>query len=130
MEYKAGCPRQTSRLEDSRIVRNARIQPNSSSAAIQAQVAPSLGVRVSTRAIRRHLAQGHLGSRRPLIVLSLTPKHRRQSLEWSSTRRNWTAAEWNQVVFSDESRFNLCSDDNRVRVWRPRGERLNPAFAL
>ncbi|GFW28043.1 transposable element Tcb2 transposase [Trichonephila clavipes] len=40
-----------------------------------------------------------------------------------------TAAEWNQVVFSDESRFNLSSDDNRVRVWRPRGERLNPAFA-
>ncbi|GFU89270.1 transposable element Tcb2 transposase [Trichonephila clavipes] len=34
------------------------------------------------------------------------------------------------VVFSDESRFYLSSDDNRVRVWRPRGERLNPAFAL
>ncbi|GFV84332.1 uncharacterized protein TNCV_1591911 [Trichonephila clavipes] len=30
---------------------------------------------------------------------------------------------------SDESRFNLSSYDNRVRVWRPRGERLNPAFA-
>ncbi|GFW53182.1 mariner Mos1 transposase [Trichonephila clavipes] len=34
------------------------------------------------------------------------------------------------VVFSDESRFNLSSDDNRVRVWRPGGERLNPAFDL
>ncbi|GFX88407.1 uncharacterized protein TNCV_2278751 [Trichonephila clavipes] len=29
-----------------------------------------------------------------------------------------------------EYRFNLSSDDNRVGVWRPRGERLNPAFAL
>ncbi|GFX18201.1 transposable element Tcb2 transposase [Trichonephila clavipes] len=29
-----------------------------------------------------------------------------------------------------ESRFNLSSDDNRVRVWRPRGERHNPAFDL
>ncbi|GFT73908.1 transposable element Tcb2 transposase [Trichonephila clavipes] len=38
--------------------------------------------------------------------------------------------EWNQVVFSDEFRFNLNSDNNRVRVWTPRGERLNPAFAL
>ncbi|GFT75085.1 transposable element Tcb2 transposase [Trichonephila clavipes] len=44
--------------------------------------------------------------------------------------RKLTAAEWNQVVFSDESRFNLNSDDNRVLVWRPRGKRLNPAFAL
>ncbi|GFV17308.1 transposable element Tcb2 transposase [Trichonephila clavipes] len=51
-------------------------------------------------------------------------------LELSHVLGNWTAAEWNQVVFSDESRFNLRSDDNRVRVWRPCGERLNPAFAL
>ncbi|GFT97124.1 uncharacterized protein TNCV_3857911 [Trichonephila clavipes] len=29
-----------------------------------------------------------------------------------------------------ESRFNLSSDDNHVPVWRLRGERLNPAFAL
>ncbi|GFX32793.1 transposable element Tcb2 transposase [Trichonephila clavipes] len=33
-------------------------------------------------------------------------------------------------VFSNEPRFNLSSDDNRVSVWRPRGERPNPAFAL
>ncbi|GFV85591.1 hypothetical protein TNCV_3774151 [Trichonephila clavipes] len=33
-------------------------------------------------------------------------------------------------LFSDESRFNLSSYDNRVRVWRPRGKRLNPVFAL
>ncbi|GFT29752.1 transposable element Tcb2 transposase [Trichonephila clavipes] len=64
----SGRPRQTSRREDSHIVRNARVQPTASSAAIQTQ------------------------------------------------RR--------------ESRFNLSSDDNHVRVWRPRGERLNPAYAL
>ncbi|GFV34651.1 transposable element Tcb2 transposase [Trichonephila clavipes] len=45
-------------------------------------------------------------------------------------RGNWTAAKWDQVVFSDESRFNLSSDDNRVRVWRPYAECLNSAFAL
>ncbi|GFX86438.1 transposable element Tcb2 transposase [Trichonephila clavipes] len=56
--------------------------------------------------------------------------HRRLRLEWYRARGNWTAAEWNQVVFSDKSRFNLSSDDNRVRVWVPCGERLNPAFAL
>ncbi|GFX06370.1 hypothetical protein TNCV_2938981 [Trichonephila clavipes] len=32
--------------------------------------------------------------------------------------------------FSDESRFNLSSDGNRVHVWRPRGERLSTVFAL
>ncbi|GFX08773.1 transposable element Tcb2 transposase [Trichonephila clavipes] len=51
-------------------------------------------------------------------------------IEWCHARGNWTAAEWSQVVFSDESSLNLSRDDNRVRVWKPRGERLNPAFAL
>ncbi|GFY12947.1 transposable element Tcb1 transposase [Trichonephila clavipes] len=76
------------------------------------------------------LAERHLGSRCPLRVLPLTPTHRIIRLEWCRARGNWIAAEWNQVVFSDESRFNFRRDDNRVRVWRPRGERLNPAFAL
>ncbi|GFV95287.1 transposable element Tcb2 transposase [Trichonephila clavipes] len=85
---------------------------------------------VSSRTIRRRMAEGHLGSRRPLRELPLTPTHRRFRLGWYWARGNWTAAEWNQVVFSDESRFNLSSDDNCVRVWRPRGERYNPVFAL
>ncbi|GFV37311.1 transposable element Tcb2 transposase [Trichonephila clavipes] len=98
--------------------------------AIQAQVAPSLGAPVSSRTIRRRLAEGHLGSRRPLCGLPLTPTHRHLRLEWCHARGNWTAPEWNQVVISDESRSNLSSDDNRVRVWRPRGERLNAVFTL
>ncbi|GFV32915.1 transposable element Tcb1 transposase [Trichonephila clavipes] len=38
--------------------------------------------------------------------------------------------EWNQVVLSDEFRFDLSIDGNRVLVWRVAVERLNPAFAL
>ncbi|GFX80029.1 transposable element Tcb2 transposase [Trichonephila clavipes] len=49
---------------------------------------------------------------------------------WCHARGNWTAAEWNQIVFREESRFDLSSDDNRVRVWRYHGDSLNPAFAL
>ncbi|GFX46443.1 transposable element Tcb2 transposase [Trichonephila clavipes] len=125
----SGRPLQSSRREH-HIVKNARVQPTTSSAAIPAQVAPSLGAPVFSRTMRRSLAEGHLGSRRPLRVLPLTPTHRRLRLEWCHARGNWTAVEWNQVVFSDESRFNLSSDDNRVRVWRPRGELFNPALAL
>ncbi|GFV63773.1 transposable element Tcb2 transposase [Trichonephila clavipes] len=46
----SGRPRQTSRQEDRHIIRNARVQPSASSAAIQAQVAPSL------EALCRHTA--------------------------------------------------------------------------
>ncbi|GFV76555.1 transposable element Tcb2 transposase [Trichonephila clavipes] len=38
----------------------------------------------------------------------------------------WNVTDWQKVVFSNESRFVLGTDDNRVRVWRRRpGERYN-----
>ncbi|GFV59437.1 transposable element Tcb2 transposase [Trichonephila clavipes] len=37
----------------------------------------------------------------------------------------WSVTDWQKVVFSDESRFVLGTDDNRVRVWRRPGERYN-----
>ncbi|GFY21739.1 transposable element Tcb1 transposase [Trichonephila clavipes] len=33
-------------------------------------------------------------------------------------------AEWNEVVFTDESRICLQHHDGRIRVWRYRGERI------
>ncbi|GFU24764.1 transposable element Tcb2 transposase [Trichonephila clavipes] len=72
----SGRPRQTSRREDLNIVKNACVQPTASSATIQALVPPSLGAPVSSRNMRRFLAEGHLVSRRPLRVLPLTPTHR------------------------------------------------------
>ncbi|GFV60001.1 transposable element Tcb2 transposase [Trichonephila clavipes] len=105
----------TSRISDSR-----RRKPK----------APSLGAPVSSRTIRSRLAEGHFGIAVPITCVALDAHHRRLCLEWCHTRGNWTAAEWNSVVFSDESRFNFSSDDNHVRVWRPRGERLNLAFSL
>ncbi|GFW96121.1 transposable element Tcb2 transposase [Trichonephila clavipes] len=82
-----------SRREDHHLIRNARVQPTASSAAIQARVAPSLGAPASSRTIRRHLVKEHLGSRRPLRVMALTPTHQRLRLECCRARENWTAVE-------------------------------------
>ncbi|GFU35698.1 transposable element Tcb2 transposase [Trichonephila clavipes] len=84
----SGRPQQTSRREDCHIVRNARVQPTASPAAIQAQVPPSLETPVSSRTIRRCQAEGHLGSRFQIGVLSFKPTHRRLHLEWCRARGN------------------------------------------
>ncbi|GFY12178.1 transposable element Tcb2 transposase [Trichonephila clavipes] len=101
----SGCPRQTSCREDHRIVRNARVEPTALSAAIQAQVEPLQGPPVSSRTMRRRLAERHLGSRRPLRVLPLTPTHRRLRLEWCRARGDWTAAGWNQSSLATRIRI-------------------------
>ncbi|GFX17703.1 hypothetical protein TNCV_475031 [Trichonephila clavipes] len=39
-------------------------------------------------------------------------------------------AEWHQVVFSNESRFNLWDHDGRIRVGRYSGERCLPEYVI
>ncbi|GFV49028.1 transposable element Tcb2 transposase [Trichonephila clavipes] len=60
----------------------------------------------------------------------MTPNSRRLHLKCCRARRDCTATELNRVIFSNESRFNLSNDDNHFLVWWPRGELLNPSFAV
>ncbi|GFT83856.1 transposable element Tcb1 transposase [Trichonephila clavipes] len=73
---------------------------------------------LSARTIRRRLQQSGLSTRH-----SLTQNHRRLRRQWCDERRMWVA-EWNEVVFTDESRICLQHHDGRIRVWRHRGERM------
>ncbi|UYV78741.1 hypothetical protein LAZ67_16002621 [Cordylochernes scorpioides] len=77
---------------------------------------------VSAGTIRRRLQHSGLSARRPLLRLHLTQNHRRLHRQWCDERRMWTA-EWNEIVFTDESRFCLQHHDSRILVWIHRGER-------
>ncbi|GFX86896.1 transposable element Tcb1 transposase [Trichonephila clavipes] len=70
---------------------------------------------VSARTIRRRLQQSGLSARPPLHGLPLTQNHRRLRGQWCDERKKW-AAEWNEVVFTDESRICLQHHDGRIRV--------------
>ncbi|GFU34260.1 transposable element Tcb2 transposase [Trichonephila clavipes] len=84
-----------------------------------------VGVAIIPQTISRHLAEANLKSKRPFRALPLTPEHRQQRLQWCQARSMWNVTDWQKVVFSDESRFVLGTDDYRVRVWRHPGERYN-----
>ncbi|GFW34226.1 transposable element Tc1 transposase [Trichonephila clavipes] len=79
----------------------------------------------ATRKTTRHLAEANLKSKRPFRALLSTPEHRQLRLQWCQARSMWNVTNWQNVVFRDESRFVLGTDDNRVRIWRRPGERYN-----
>ncbi|GFW59565.1 transposable element Tc1 transposase [Trichonephila clavipes] len=83
------------------------------------------GVAIVPQTISRHLAEANLKSKRLFRVFPLTPEHRQLRLQWCQARSRWNVTDWQKVVFSDESRFVLGTDDNRVRVWRCPVERYN-----
>ncbi|UYV68105.1 hypothetical protein LAZ67_5003070, partial [Cordylochernes scorpioides] len=124
--WNVGATRVTLARVDRRILRQAVAAPQVTCTAILQHVQDTLDHSISTRTISCRLVANGLHSCRPLRRLPLTPPNRRQRLEWCRARSTWMT-EWHRVVFSDESRFCLSSDSRRVRVWRRRGERSNPA---
>ncbi|GFV77145.1 transposable element Tcb1 transposase [Trichonephila clavipes] len=83
----------------------------------------------SARNIRHRLQQSGLSARRPLLGIPLMHNHRRLRRQWCDERR-MRVAEWNGVVFTDESRICLQHHDGRIRVWRHCGERLLNSCAM
>ncbi|GFX86210.1 transposable element Tcb2 transposase [Trichonephila clavipes] len=62
-------------------------------------------------------APWRLPARVPLYRIPLTANHQRLRLQWAREYRAWQA-DWHQVVFSDELRFNLWGHNSRIRVRR------------
>ncbi|GFV57518.1 transposable element Tc1 transposase [Trichonephila clavipes] len=110
----SGATRKTTRREDRGIVRQALVDPTVTRSTIRADV----GEAIVPQTISRHLAEANLKSKRPFRALPLTPGHRQLRLQWCQARSMWNVTDWQKVVFSDESRFVLGTEDNRVRVWR------------
>ncbi|GFW97165.1 transposable element Tcb1 transposase [Trichonephila clavipes] len=121
-------PQCTTSLEDRQIVRMAVTDPSVTSRTVAQHIESVTKHSVSARPIRRRLQQSGMSARRPLLGLPLTQNHRRLHRQWCDERRTWMA-EWNEVVFTDESRIYLQHHDGRIRVWRHRGERMLNSYA-
>ncbi|GFX44642.1 transposable element Tcb1 transposase [Trichonephila clavipes] len=113
----------TTSREDRQIVCVAVTDRSVTSRTVAQHIEPVTHHSVSARTIRRRLQQSGLSARRPLLGLPLTQNHRRLRRQWCDERRIWVA-EWNEVVFTDESHICLQHHDGRIRVWRHRGERM------
>ncbi|GFV78372.1 transposable element Tcb1 transposase [Trichonephila clavipes] len=120
-------PQCTTSREDRQIVRMAVTDRSVTSRIVAQHIESATHHSVSAHTTRSHLQQSGLSARRPLFGLPLTQNRRRLRHQWCDERRMW-AAEWNEVVFTDESRICLQHYDGRIRVWRLRGERMLNSF--
>ena len=65
---------------------------------------------------------GRVARKKPLV----TDRHKKVRLAWAKERKNWTTEDWNRVVWSDESKFDLFGSDGRVYIRRRKGEEFLP----
>ncbi|GFS57772.1 transposable element Tcb1 transposase [Trichonephila clavipes] len=109
--------------EDRKIVRMAVTDRSVTSRFVPQHIESVTHHSVSVRVIQRRLQQSGLSARSPFLGLPLTQNRRRLHRQWCDERRMWVA-EWNEAVFTDESRICLQHHDGWIRVWRHRGERM------
>lgn len=63
----------------------------------------------------------------------LSPDHRKRRLAFARKYRLWTAEDWKNIIWTNESSFGLWKDSRRIRVWRKSHEKyaqccLAPTF--
>ncbi|KAL0840909.1 hypothetical protein ABMA28_014708 [Loxostege sticticalis] len=82
---------------------------------------------VSPDTILRRLREGDIKPYRPANDPKLLREHRVARLRYAREHLRWTDEDWSRVMFSDESRFCLFTNDGRRRVYRRQGERYRQA---
>ena len=120
-----GRKRKTTRREDSLMVRKSKADRFKTAPQIKAEMLIEHGVSVSSSTARRRLREAGLFGRKPRRKPRLTSKHKKARLVFAKAHKDWTAEQWSQVIFSDESRFLLHRSDGRVYVRRMAGEEFS-----
>lgn len=121
---KTGRKRKTTAHTDRCIVREVKKNPFTTAR----EVKENLNLPVSTDTVRRRLKDSGLHSRQPARKPLISAKNRKARIEFAREHINWTVDQWETVLWSDESKFNLFHSDGRIKVWRPNNKKFDPRY--
>ncbi|GFV96417.1 transposable element Tc1 transposase [Trichonephila clavipes] len=125
--FSSGRPRGTTPADDRYIVLQARRNRRQTAGEIAIHTTQATGRLISRFTVARRLHGGGLFARLPVRCVPLTHAHRRRRSLWCREHRNCRDNEWGRVLFTDESRFSLSSDSQRILIWREQGSRNHPS---
>lgn len=121
---RSGRPRKTTIAEDKRIVLISKRDRRLTGPEIAAQINLSRDLPVSTSTVKRRLREAGLFGRVAVKKPLLRRQNKIKRLQWAQEHKNWTHEEWERVLFSDESQFEVFGSKRRVFVRRSTQERM------
>lgn len=121
----SGRHRVTTQRDDRFLVVSALRNRHLSGVDLQRRLREDRGVAISDSTVRRRLREQNLRPYKPATGPQLTTAHRQARLRFARDHVNWTIAQWESVLFSDESRMTLYGSDGRRNVMRRPGERYS-----
>ncbi|GFU71752.1 transposable element Tc1 transposase [Trichonephila clavipes] len=113
-----------------RVIHQVKIDPKISAPTIAASTSNTLGRSVSAETVRRVLRKdgynGRVARKKPLIGKRNRVKRLKFAKEHILKHRQF----WNEVIFSDESKFNIFGSDGRRMVWRKPNTSHHPKHTI
>ena len=83
-------------------------------------------VTLSQKTVGRNIHSLGFHARRACKKPLISSKNRLKRLAYHKRLKLWSVNDWKDVIFSDESKFNLFHSDGLVKVWRQAHERYHP----
>ena len=121
-----GRKRKTTAQTDRTIQRKIKANRRISSASIKAQLQTEINTTISESTIHCRANEiglhGSVARKKPY----LNKVNRAKRLEYARVYREKPLGFWNNVIWSNESKFNLFGSDGKIMVWRTTKEDLDP----
>ena len=127
---RCGRPRKTSNKEDKMIKRISQSNPRLTAVDIKSEISSLYGINVHVSTVKRRLKDVSLYGRRPAKKPFVSAKNRKARIEFAKNHIEWKTEQWENVLWSDESKFCLFGSDGISYVRRPANKRFEPKYQI
>lgn len=108
------------------IVNQIKINPRLSAPKLRDMVEKHFNISCNAETVRRVLRNNGLNGRIARKKPFVSSKNKKIRLQFAHSYAGKDFSFWKNVLFTDESKFNLFGSDGRVNVWRKPNQEMNP----
>jgi len=121
---RPGPSRSTSHAEDQHIKLISKRNRKLTAPEIAAEFNRGRDKALSVSTVKRRLQEAGLHGRVAVRKPLLRRGNRQKRLEWARTHRQWTMENWKNVLWTDESKFEIFGQKRRIFVRRSKDEKF------
>ena len=118
--------RKTTVYLDRAIQRKIKADRRKLASSVKTVIETEFGIIISEQTVRRRLHEVGFKSRVARKKPYFDKTNRMKRIQCAKKYREQTLCFWDQVLWTDESKFNLFASDGRVMVWRTPEEAFDP----
>ncbi|GBM92328.1 hypothetical protein AVEN_136372-1 [Araneus ventricosus] len=125
-KVRKGRPAKLTKRDQRFIIRKFVKNPRFSALKVSAEFNEKFSSSITPETVRRVLRAAGLNGRSARRKFFVSAQNRKLRLSFAKSMLNKPETYWNNVLFADESKFNIFGSDGRIMVWRRKNEELNP----